>query len=453
MNKLGKFIIILAGLTIAMTMPGFFGKKEEPPKTLLKISSDPAGATIYRGSVKIGQTPYQFNPRPGHYLLRVELADHHAQWLNLDLKKGTSTEKQVTLIPITASVLIKSTPTGAKVILNKQLKGVTPLVIQNLEVGTYEAIIEKAGFESRNTTWKINDERPREVVVSLTSSIGRLLVNSKPSRASIYLNGKLVGNTPYRADLEEGSYELKLSSPNYANMTKTVLVTKDSEITEELILPILLGSIEITSKPAKAQVSINGKPHGSTPQKLPEMQPGSYDIAVALPNYDVQTRKVEIVPGQNVVAHFELSQNTSGLDLVVNPPGVEVYINGKKIGVSQPDETGLLSKLISLRGLNAGKYTLVFAHRRAQPDKITREVELVKGEILRMKPVNMWVANAELKLQGSKPTIGLLYSQDKNKIFFSPEPGVRVEYDRKEVEYLNLFEPSENETPKNDIKE
>lgn len=452
MNKLGKLVTILAGISIAVTMSGFFGKKVEPPKTLLKISSEPTGATIYRGDAEIGKTPYQFNPKPGHYLLRIELENHHTQWLNLDLKRGTSTEKQVTLIPLTASVLIKSTPTGAKVILDKQSKGVTPLVIQNLELGTYEATIEKAGFEARNVTWKINDERPREVVVSLTSNIGRLIINSKPSRASVYLNGKLVGNTPYRADLEEGRYELKLSSPNYADITKTVIVAKNSEKNESLVLPILLGSIEITSIPTKAQVSLNGKPHGSTPQKLEKMQPGSYDVAVSLPNYDVQNRKVEIVPGQNVVAHFELSQNTSGLDLVVNPPGVEIYLNGKKIGVSEKDETGLLSKLISLRGLNAGKYTLMFAHRRAQPPQIMYEVELVKGEIMRIKPVNMWVANAELKLQGSKPAIGLLYSQDKDKVFFSPEPGVRVEYNRKDVEYLRLFEPIENETPKNDTK-
>ncbi|MDD3117103.1 MAG: PEGA domain-containing protein, partial [Victivallaceae bacterium] len=199
----------------------------------------------------------------------------------------------------------------------------------------------------------------------------------------------------------------------------------------------------------KAQVSINGKSHGSTPLIIAKLQPGSYDISVSMPNFDVQNRKVEIIPGQKIVVDFELSQNTSGIDMIVNPPGVEIYMNGQKIGVSEKAETGPLSKLISLRGLNAGTYTLMFAHRLAQPPQVERKVELIKGEILRLKPINMWVANAELKLEGARPMIGLLYSQDENNVLFSPEPGVRVEYNRKDVEYLRIFDKELNQNDKN----
>lgn len=449
MKIVDKSIIILTGLVVALTIPGFFGKKVEPPKTILKITSEPSGATIYRGRAEVGKTPFSFNPKPGHYLLRLELSEHRTEWLNLHLAKATTTEKHVKLFPVTASVLITSNPAGAKIIVNKELKGLTPLIIQNLKIGNYEAIIEKDGFESRPVNWKIIDGRPRQVAVNLISNIGKLIVESVPNSATVYLNDKLVGNTPFQADMEEGKYELKLTKSGYADISKTVIVPKSSELKEKLTLPILPGSIEINSNPPKAQVSINGKSHGSTPLIIAKLQPGSYDISVSMPNFDVQNRKVEIIPGQKIVVDFELSQNTSGIDMIVNPPGVEIYMNGQKIGVSEKAETGPLSKLISLRGLNAGTYTLMFAHRLAQPPQVERKVELIKGEILRLKPINMWVANAELKLEGASPMIGLLYSQDENNVLFSPEPGVRVEYNRKDVEYLRIFDKELNQNDKN----
>jgi hypothetical protein len=212
---------------------------------------------------------------------------------------------------------------------------------------------------------------------------------------------------------------------------------RDQNVEKALTMSTLPGSLEITTTPPGADISINDEPHGTSPLKLNSLAAGKYTVKATKGTFDSVYKEVVVVSGQKSSVEFAMTKNTGGIDLVVNPPGTTIYLNGKPQGVTQKGENPMLSKIFQIRGINAGDYEVTTAHKRGVPDTKTITVAVTKGQIARPKPISLWVANAELKLKkDGQVFIGLLYAESADKISFGPEPGVKIEYNRNEVESL-----------------
>jgi hypothetical protein len=153
--------------------------------------------------------------------------------------------------PVTASgnLLVRSTPPGATVFVDDQRRGVTPLTLQNVELGTRRVRIVRDGFTAEDRQITLTRSRPsRSVEVRLARAAtppaprpapagatatqgasaartGSLVIESRPTGASILLNGRAVGTTPMTIDdLEPGTYTVQLQLATYRPITTTVRV-------------------------------------------------------------------------------------------------------------------------------------------------------------------------------------------------------------------------------------
>ncbi len=412
-------------------------KKPQPRMDAgLKITSNPGGASILIKDRELGTTPYSTRTEPTIVIIKVVKPNFKPRWERIELKAGDEKTFHYDLAPDTSSVLLLSRPDNAKVFINGEVKGTTPLILQYQHLGSYTAKLEKPGFAPREVSWTIKDDRPMEVIVSLNSNVGRLTLNSEPSHAQVFINGAPRGYTPFKCELEEGKYQLKLEKEGFAAIEDYVNILRDQNVDKSVTMCNLPGSIEITTEPAGADIFINDEPHGVSPLKLNALAAGKYVVKAAKSTFDTVSKEVVIVSGQKSSVEFVMTKNTGGIDLVINPPGTTIYLNGKIQGVTQKGENPMLSRIFQIRGINAGNYEITAAHKRGVPDTKTVPVIVTKGQIARPKPISLWVANAELKLKDGKVSMGLLYSESTDKILFGPEPGVKVEYARDEIDYL-----------------
>lgn len=140
----------------------------------------------------------------------------------------------------TGNLLVRSTPAGAAVFVDDERRGVTPLTLQNVPLGTRRVRIQRDGFTSEDRQVNLTRSRPsRSVDVRLTRAApsarptpaapaartGSLLVESRPTGASVMLNGRPVGTTPMTIDdLAPGTYTVQLQLPTYRPSTTTVRV-------------------------------------------------------------------------------------------------------------------------------------------------------------------------------------------------------------------------------------
>ena len=168
----------------------------------------------------------------------------------------------------------------------------------------------------------------------LNKSPAGLDINTTPT-ATVFLNGKNVGNTPYSdKSLSAGPYTVKLvPETGVAGLesyeTKVTLAGSVSTVISHTFAvadtdaqgytlslqqdPTGKTAISIISDPDTVTVTIDGTPHGFTPLSNVEIAPGSHQVNVVSPGYVAENVNVNTVKGYNLVINIKLASQTISL--------------------------------------------------------------------------------------------------------------------------------------------
>ena len=162
-------------------------------------------------------------------------------------------------------------------------------------------------------------------------TVGRLLVRSSPSGATVSVDGTERGVTPLALrDLSPGARTIVVARRGYLPETRKVVITAarparslDVRLAAEAVAvtprpstPATLGksaaatttgSLNVDSRPGGAAVTINGKPSGNTPLTITDLPPGEYRILMAMPGYRTFSTTVRVVAGERVRAAASLT--------------------------------------------------------------------------------------------------------------------------------------------------
>ncbi len=165
-------------------------------------------------------------------------------------------------------------------------------------------------------------------LLSLKSSgIAGLKVNSTPN-ASIFLNDKLLGKTPYDDKYTSGEYILKLIPEGISNQTvswqgkinlnPSLLTYVNRELgTSELTSAGEILTLEktsqstsqlgVVSQPDGATVLVDGQEKGNTPLAPIEVTTGEHEVAVSSPGFSGRTVRISAVTGYKLLANIQLA--------------------------------------------------------------------------------------------------------------------------------------------------
>ncbi len=396
---------------------------------------------IYKGR-EVGAVPRVFNIRAGIHVFKIVKPGFEDKYCNVLLMKGDERRVDVRLTPAKSNVLFTSTPQGAKVFVGNELRGVTPFVLPGVTFGKYDFRVEKSGYTVHSGSFTVDNSRPVSVASELSSLVGRISVNSSPGGAELFINDKLCGKTPFNAELEEGRYMVKLEKPGYSPLSGVVEVKRAEDRRADFRLIPIPGELVVNSNSVPAMVYCGGKAIGQTPFAKPyRLAPGKHRIRLSADGYDDYTGEVEIVGGAKTEFNAVMDKNTGGIDLEVMPAGTKIYLNGRECGVVSSSDGGNLTRTFELRDLKPGKYEVMAFHRRGRPDRVTVTVNVLKGRIVKPEPIVMWVANAEIKnRREGKIEVGVLYQVGRDKIVFGPQPGVKIEYEKSDIEYIKMLD-------------
>ena len=129
-----------------------------------------------------------------------------------------------------------------------------------------------------------------------------LYIDSEPSEAEIYLDGILLGQTPYKSEtLPKGEHEIKLSHAS-AETHKEKLVLKDNIILKKQYqLKAASGSVSLFSTPEGASISLDGKDTGlTTPATLESVATGEHLIALHKDAYYPKEITINVLKGKAI---------------------------------------------------------------------------------------------------------------------------------------------------------
>ena len=447
--KIFKYTNILLISTILISVT-FCGCKKTEKKTRQsnvakkKIISEPSGAKIFHNGSEIGTTPTVLTASPQAYTVKLVKHGYKTRFASFTIQKGKNTPSIFKLEPASSSVLIESTPSNAAVIRDGKNIGETPIVISDLAFGNYSLTLKKSGHSTKDISFTVDSERPQKITANLLSNIGSVSITSYPRGAKIYHNGKMLGITPFNGEFPDGTHTFELKMDNYAPVSADITINKGKKSSLHRILNLLPGSFYITSNPSKARVSLNGKYIGVTPLTIKDIASSvDYKITVSKSGYATVINKRKTSPGRREPVHFDLKRNRGDLELVINPPGVTVYIDNIKKGVTQPSESAKISKVLLIKDLTPGEHILRYAHSRAKPESKSRKINIVAGEVTRPGPMHLWIPNAEIVYTDDSTEAVIILSQNAQGVFVEPHNGIRYTILRKNIKKINYLNEKE----------
>jgi len=210
---------------------------------------------------------------------------------------------------------------------------------------------------------------PAAPVAPPTASEGQLIVSSMPMGATVEIEGhagqwKAPQTIP---SLAAGTYKVSFNMPGYATETRTVQVTGGARTPIDVRMNAVKGFVTVASKPAGAEIWINGKDTGKVTPIEFLVEPGTQNIVVRKQGYLEASTDLKLVAGQSVnyapslmaagrTDNIQLvgssgvgkllgnKGNGSGMariEIKTEPKGAQVTINGTPLQKTTPLEVQL----------------------------------------------------------------------------------------------------------------
>ena len=241
----------LGGYRMRLSLPGFRDKEVEvrlddrvprhvqvnlaSDSATLEIACEPAGADVLVNGVRRAAAPCIIDRIPaGEVSVEIRAPGYQPFTQTMKLAEGESQRLDVRLEEQTATLQVVSLPDKARVYLDNEFKGETPLTLAGLAPGDHRVRVERPGFDpgARTLTLARGDNRTEEF--RLSGNTGSLLVTTEPDGVTLLLDGEECGKTataageelrasaPLRLDhIAEGAHTLKAVRQGYHEKTET----------------------------------------------------------------------------------------------------------------------------------------------------------------------------------------------------------------------------------------
>ncbi len=246
-----------------------------------------AGARVLIDGTEAGRTPLAgAEVEAGLHRLVVSL-DRHLDHVGTIEVEGRSAEQtfEVALERAWAVATLSTDPPGARVLVDGEPRGFTPLAAEIL-AGRREIALEMPGRKSWRAGFDVAAGEDFAVPpVALEPADGLVSVRSEPPGAGVTAAGAFLGLTPLEAALPSGrDHELAFFLQGYRRAAATVRLRPEQrrELTVELE-PVLV-SVSVRAEPPDAELYVNGEYRGPADQTV-ELMAASQRIEIRKEGY------------------------------------------------------------------------------------------------------------------------------------------------------------------------
>lgn len=275
---------------------GWFGysyisQKVEPGT--VTIESRPTGAEIFVDGASKGVTPLTLDLAPGKHELELKRPGASRQ-ISLEVTAGQKLTQQIDLTNLRAvgTLVVNSTPTGAKVIVDGRDRGVTPVTLSDVTAGAHKVLIQSS---AGSVTKDVQLQAGATVNINEGIFSGWIAVFA-PFEVQVYERKRLIGSTENeRIMVSPGRHELELVN-SQRGFRETRIVEVGSGATVPVNVETTEGTVRIDA-PAGAEIFIDGKPVGEAPIADQRVTIGTREILVKHPQLGEKKVAVTVTSG------------------------------------------------------------------------------------------------------------------------------------------------------------
>lgn len=266
----------------------------------LDVSLEPLlEANLYIDGNLIGKIPNLIESvEAGRREIEVKAPRYQPFKINMlitGLRKTQSLD--VRLEPAWATIQIDSNPSGADVLVGKEIIGSTPIRAEILR-GNKTIVLRKKGYKDWTKRLKINPNQPISMgTIALSKNDGILKLTSIPTKATVLLDSDFKGETPLTIKVSpDKTHSVKFQKKGYQILKENFTIKSDNTIQFAAELIPELAKVNISTTPTEAELLINDEPVGFANQSL-DLPTFEHKITVRKKGY--ATYETNITPRKN----------------------------------------------------------------------------------------------------------------------------------------------------------
>jgi formylglycine-generating enzyme required for sulfatase activity len=298
---------------------------------------------VFSGGILTPKIGAYYLMRPGKYTLEALkecfLPLDHTFWVSDEKRQNLRLKMQKRpgrlMIRTYDSGDTESIILGAQVYVDGTVVGNTP--IENLEIlpGLHKIEIRAENYQNFQTDVNVQGcDKFQEFNMAMLPGWSDITVSSVPLDANVLIDGKFFGNTPLHIQLSPGSYLLEISSDLFKTWKHRLNVkpNEPQEIRDVRLHPAD-GKLTINTKPAGANIIIDGTFVGQTPLTLDIFPDKPHVVQISKAGYEKANRNVQVASAKSKPLNVNLKPRQGIVRLSVEPPDTELIIDGKSWGV------------------------------------------------------------------------------------------------------------------------
>ena len=314
-----------------------------PVPASVTITTREPGASVRIDDNAAGKTPVTVLLLPGPHAVSVSTADGRGTEQQIELKAYQRRLTVAVELPRDASgpatLSVQSEPSNANLLLDGALIGRTPFA-GTIAPGQHVVAVELDGRMREERKVLTREGRDSNLHFSLQPlpKGAAVAIESEPLGAQVVLDDKEAGRTPFLAPLGPGKHSLVLRLEGHREIGTEFVMPKDRDLSIRLDLPVGSGAgsrLTLTSQPAGALVTLDGKEAGLTPWSA-EIKPGSHKVAIAAKGFVREERVLQIHPNRDADISIALNRQPGPgrLHVETEPAEALVSVDGKQVGTA-----------------------------------------------------------------------------------------------------------------------
>ena len=180
-----------------------------------------------------------------------------------------------------------------------------------LPMGDHSYRVEAPAYESKSGTFTIGNEK-LSLPVTLQSNMATLSISAATQGTQIYVNDQLRGTSSWTGSLPAGAYRIEGRLQGYRNHRQNVTLSqRGSQQVSIPALQAIVGNLNVNYQPTNAEVWIDGRKAGTSPDVFRNITVGSHNVELRAAGYASKQERVNIEEGKIAMLSGALERQQS----------------------------------------------------------------------------------------------------------------------------------------------
>ena len=205
-------------------------------------------------------------------------------------------------------IKVSSTPAGADVYVNGELKGKSPVTAEGSE-GSNEIALFRQGYITVVKTVELKAGEEKELAVPLEQQQASLSIQIEPSGVKLTIDGEnkgIIEQKNLQYSLVIGKHNISAEKENYLPYQKDITVEYPKTELQITLSP-KPGSLLVITTPEGAKISVDGNYKGNSPLIIKELSAETHKVKASYKGF-YEEQEVTIPPGGNKTANIIIQE-------------------------------------------------------------------------------------------------------------------------------------------------